>query len=140
MPPNPLASPSNDHPAMLHAKMWQHAHSLSPDDLPEKIKRLDYVLPVLGALANNPKVTAKDVIKAAASAAADGAIEPSQAVKFITGMPAESEKLRPWLKTLYEANLSAAVHMKAAAMKPATQPAQAPQQGVPPQSPGGVLG
>jgi len=81
------------------------------------------ILPTLGALAGDPKVTPKDVIKAAANVAADGTVEPGDAVQFISGMPPDPDKLRPWLKSLYAANLSAVVHMKAAMLQgPQGQP------------------
>lgn len=120
---------------MLHAQMWDHVSKIAPDDIAEKIARVDHILPILGALSSNPKTTAKDVIKAAAGVAANGTVAPSEAVQFITSMPAEQEKLQPWLRRLYEANLSAAVHLKAAAMQQ-TQQAAPPQQPVPMQAPG----
>jgi len=139
--PAPPIAPEPDHPALGHARMWQHVGKIDPGDLPAQIAKLDYILPILGSLATNPKVTAKDVIKAAAKEAADGKVPPSEAIKFITQMPADPDKLGPWLRTLYSANLSAVVHMKAAVLQQAQGQQQAPQQpgqamppqGVPPQ-------
>jgi hypothetical protein len=105
---------------------------MDPSDIPAQIAKLDYILPILGGLATNPKVTAKDVIKAAAKEAADGKVPPSEAIKFITGMPADPDKLSPWLRNLYSANLSAVVHMKAAMIQQAQTAQQAPQQPVQP--------
>lgn len=129
---NPLSSTrklaSNDqHPAHMHAKVWQHVNAMSPDDQASKVDELKYSLPILGALSSNPKTTRKDVIKAAADAAGAGKIDPSMAVSLISQMPDDATKLQGWLKGLYAQNLSAMVHLKAAAM-PAQQP-----QGVPPQ-------
>lgn len=130
--PNPLAPnqrPPPDHPAMLHAKMWQHVSGMKPDEHESQSAQMDQLLPILGALANNPKVKARDVIRAAADAAATGKRTPSQAVQFITAMPVEPEKLQGWLRGIYEANLSAQVHMKAAMMQQAQGQPQAPPQG-----------
>ncbi len=124
------AKPEPVDPMMIHAKAWQHVNGLPSQDIPAHADRIDYVLPILGALASNPKVTSKMVIKAAAQATADGKVPPSQAVSFISQMPAEPEKLQPWLRQLYAANLSAAVHMKAAMMAEAWRAQQPPQQAV----------
>lgn len=134
---NPLMSavaarPSapDDH-MMTHAKMWQHVGGMAPDAMQPKVNELDAILPVLGALAGNPNVKAKDVIKAAANAAAARHVSPEQAVKFITQIPPDPDKVGPWLKGLYAANLSAIVHMKAAMLQGAQGAPQAPQGGVP---------
>ena len=119
---------------MLHARAWQHAQSIHPDELPDKIALGDYAVPILGRLASDPKVSSKDVIKAAAQAAADGKIAPSRAVELIGQIPEDADKVRPWLRGLYAANLSAIVHMKAAALgqpQPAPQPPQSPPPGPP---------
>lgn len=128
--PNPLSSapqagPSAPDPLLVHARLWQHINSMPSHELPAQTDRVNYVLPILGALAGDPKVTSRDVIKAAAQAAADGKVPPSEAVQFISQMPTDQEKLRPWLKQMYTTNLTAAVHLKAAAMKqqqPSPQP------------------
>lgn len=129
---NPLASrkpaAQDQHPAHVHAQMWKHINAMAPDDQASKVQELQHTLPVIGALASNPKTTRKDVIKAAADAAGAGKINPSMAVSFISQMPNDPDKLQPWLKGIYAANLSAMVHLKAAAM-----PEQQPQPGVPPQ-------
>ena len=135
---NPLAarvspSPRPPDPMMRHAQAWQHVQGMPRDGIPAKIATMDHVLPILGALAGNPNVTAKDVIKAAAGAAADGKVEPSEAVRFISSMPAEPDKLQNWLKGVYATNLSAIVHMKAAMMQPAQGASQAVPAPVPPQ-------
>lgn len=128
---NPLAStrpsPVQAHPAQMHAQMWQHVNGMGPDDQAAKMQELQYGLPIIGALANNPKTSRKDVIKAAADAAGAGKIDPSMAVSIISQMPDDQTKLQGWLKGIYAANLSAMVHLKAAAMPTPQQP------GVPPQ-------
>jgi septal ring-binding cell division protein DamX len=138
--PNPLASRRRTapqtplmHPMKAHAAVWQHVNSLSPDDLAKTADRADYSLPLLGELAGNPKVNAKDVIKAASQAAADGKITPTEAVQFISGMPDDASKLQGWLRGLYAVTMTTAVHAKAAQMKAAQQqpvaaaaPVQAP--------------
>lgn len=127
---NPLTStrqrPPGQHPAQMHAQVWQHVNGLAPDDQASKVAELTYSLPILGALANNPKTTRKDVIKAAAEAAGAGKIDPSMAVSIISQMPNDPDKLQPWLKNIYATNLSAMVHLKAA-MMPTPQPGTQPQ-------------
>lgn len=131
-------APTADHPMMMHAQTWQHVNGMAQDDMTSKAIEVNAWLPTLGALAGNPKVTSKDIIKAAADAAGIGTMRPSQAVSFISMMPDDPDKLRPWLKNLYAANLSALVHIKAALM-PTPQPAAAPvapaqaAPGMPPQ-------
>lgn len=121
---------------MAHARIFKHVEAMAPDELSSKADLVSYVTPILGALAGNPKVTSKDVVKAAAQAAADGKIQPSEAVKFLTTMPSKPDDLRPWLKSLYAANMTALVHMKAAMMPAApvaaapVAPAQAPPAAV----------
>lgn len=142
---NPLASgrpPASraPHPMMQHAQMWKHMHGQDEDVLQQHVKTLDYGLPIMGALAANPKVTAKDVIKAVSSAVADSIMAPSQGVAMISSMPADADKLRPWLQERYALNLSAAVHAKAALMSRQQPQAQPPMpQGGPPMAPPGVM-
>lgn len=116
---------------MGHARVWAHVQQMQPEDISSKSDQLEDVLPILGELAGNPKVTSKMVIKASAQASADGKISPDEAVKFISQMPPDPDKLQPWLRTLYAANLAAQVHMKAAMIK-ASQPL--PQVPQPPRS------
>jgi len=133
MPSNPLAArsaaPPVDPALMRHAQMWQAMHGQEPDALHKTVQTLDYGLPILGALAGNPKVTAKDVIKATSAAVADQKLAPSAGVAFISQMPADPDKLRGWLRDKYAANLAAAVHAKAALMSKAGMP---PGQGLAP--------
>ena len=130
---NPLSArpKAQDHPAMAHAKMWQHVSSIPAHKLPGMASQMDGLLPVFGALAGNPNVKAKDVIRAAADASARGLASPSEAVKFISSMPSEPDKLQPWLRGVYEANLSAQVHMKAAMAQQAQGAPQAAPQPMP---------
>jgi len=124
-----MAAATKDHPASMHARVWQHVNAMPPHEIPDKAAQMDALLPVLGGLAGNPNVKAKDVIKAAADAAASKRVSPSEAVEFISQMPTEPDKLQPWLRTIYAANLSAQVHMKAAMAQQAqaaAQPAPAP--------------
>jgi hypothetical protein len=135
---NPLSSKPRapaEHPVMAHAKIWQHVNAMSPDDAAAKTTELTHVLPIMGALASNPKVTRKDVIKAAADAAGAGHIQPSQAVQFISQMPQDDDKLQAWLKNAYATNLTALVHLKAA-QQPMPQPTAPPSTDTSPQ---GVL-
>lgn len=124
--PNPLASTKRGvvqpHPELLHAQVWKGVNQMPSDDLASKAAIVNYATPLLGALAGNPKTTPKDVIKAAANAAADGKIKPSEAVEFISSMPADPTKLQAWLKQHYEEHLSAGVHMEAAMMRRSAQP------------------
>lgn len=127
-----VQSPSGMHPLKAHATIWQHVGNMPAEDMPDKVSSLAHCLPILAALAHNPGVTRKDVIKAAADAAGAGKLPPSQAVDIISGMPTDPDKLQPWLKGLYAYNLAAVVHMKAAMMAPvplvSTVPGGAPQQ------------
>lgn len=129
---NPLASSrakppaAEPHPMQRHAEQWQHVNSHPPEALQAHVEFADYALPILGQLAGDPKVKAKDVIKAVSSAAADGKIEPSKGVAFISQMPADDDKLRPWLKERYADMLGVTVHAKAALLQQAAQ--QAPAQ------------
>jgi len=126
MPSNPLATraqpPPVDPALMRHAQMWKAMHGQEPDALHKAVQTLDYGLPILGALAGNPKTTAKDVIKATSGAVADGKLAPSAGVAFITQMPADPDKLHGWLRDKYASNLAAAVHAKAALMAKAGMP------------------
>ena len=141
--PNPLAAQRKPqqpqmHPMKAHAMIWRHVGTMDSDTLTAKSAQTDKLLPILGALAGNPKVTGKDVIKAASQAAADGIATPTEAVQFISAMPEKPEDLQGWLRNIYAANLSAAVHMKAAQMK-AGQPvagAPVPPPAVPSAPPG----
>lgn len=129
---SPRASPRSD-PMHRHAQIWHGVNQMDHDDISSKIKEIDSTLPTIGALASNPKVKAKDVIKAAAGFAADGKIAPSHAVQIVTNIPPDPTKLQAWLKNIYAVNLSAVVHMKAAQMQAAQPPPQmAPQ--MPPQA------
>lgn len=124
---------------MQHAQLWKHMHAQEPDELQKTVQTLDYGLPIMGALAGNPNVKAKDVIKATSAAVADGHLAPSAAVAMISQMPAEPDKLRPWLKERFALNLAAAVHAKAALMAQTNAPREAPQGAAPqPMPPGGT--
>jgi hypothetical protein len=122
MAPNPLASTqkqpasSAPDPMLVHARLWRHAHSMDDDALAHKTDQVSYTLPIIGKLAGDPNVKPKDVIKAAASAAADGKATAQEAVQMISQMPSDPEKLQPWLKQLYAVQMTSLVHMKAAAM------------------------
>jgi hypothetical protein len=148
MSDNPLAptrrprpAEPEPHPMVKHAALYQHVNNQTPKTLQDHVAQMDYGLPILGALAATPDVTAKDVIKALANSVAEGKRTPSSAVAVIANMPSEPDKLRPWLKEQYATNLATTVHAKAALMAQAQQqpPTQAvapqaapmPQQGVP---------
>jgi hypothetical protein len=127
---NPLVASAKakpaEHPFMGHAKVWQHVQSMAPDEMQKNLDQSSFVTPILAKLSSDPKVTRKDVIKAAADASGSGKVEPSQAVQFITTMPDDPDKIQPWLKGLFATHLNATVHMKAAMM-----PDQQPQLGMP---------
>lgn len=124
----PMAQRAPDKSMERHAAIWHGVQQMAPDDLNKHIDTATYALPILGALANNPKTTSKDVIKAAAAAAGAGKIDPTDAVSLISDMPSDPDKLQAWLKVQYQDHLTAVIHMKAAAMQ-AQQPA--PPQGMP---------
>jgi hypothetical protein len=113
---SPARQMQKEHPAMGHAKAWQAVQQIPPDELAEKTRRLDKTLPMLGALASDPKVTFRKAVKAASQAAADHDIPAAEVVKFISALPTEEAKLGPFLRDLYAMNMSGLVHMKAAMM------------------------
>lgn len=129
---------------LRHAQVWKHINTLPSDTLEAHVKTLDYGLPIFGALAGNPKTTAKDVIKATSGAVADGHLTPSAAVGFISDMPADPEKLQSFLRDRYAGLLTEAIHAKAALLsraQPMPQGAPQPQPQVmqpPMQQPGAV--
>ncbi len=156
---NPLAStratapgPKADDPMLRHAQIWSHVHRLGSDAIAAHVDAMDHILPTLGALAADPNVNAKDVIKAATNAVAAGKMSPSRAVAEIADMPADPDKLRPWLHERYADALATTVHAKAALMArqqaaqgapggaPApAQPAMAPASPQPVQAPPGAV-
>jgi hypothetical protein len=100
-----------------HAELWQHIEGHPPDVLHQHVAFMDYALPIIGRLAGNPDVTAKDVIKALSGAVADGKMDASKAVGNLADMPADPDKLRPWLRAKYADALATTVHAKAALMR-----------------------
>lgn len=125
--PRPRPAEAKPHPLLRHAQLWDQVNQQSPKALQDHVAQMDYSLPVLGALAGNPDVTPKDVIKALANSVAEGKRSPSSAVAVIANMPSDPEKLRPWLKEKYAENLATTVHAKAVLMGghgQAPQPAQ----------------
>jgi hypothetical protein len=105
---------------------------MAPDEVSSKIAELDYAVPIMGALAGNPKVTRKDVIKAAADAQGANKIDAAQAIALISQIPDDPKKVQPWLRQMYAANLTALVHLKAAAgPQAAPQPQPTPELGTP---------
>jgi hypothetical protein len=136
MSDNPLASrrprpaEKKDDPMLRHAQLWRHVEGLTPDALQAHVGAMDYGLPILGRLAGDPDVTAKDVIKALSGAVAEGQMIPSRAVAELSTMPSDPDKLRPWLKAQYADALSTTVHAKAALMRQGMM--GAPGQAAPP--------
>ncbi len=126
---------ATQHPMLRHAQLWQHVNGHSPEALQQHIDAMDHVLPALGKLAGDPNVTAKDVIKAVTSAVAEGKMEPSKAVANIADMPADPDKLRPWLKDRYATALATTVHAKAALLSQAQPAQEAPAAQAPAMSP-----
>jgi hypothetical protein len=107
-----------------HADIWKHVNAQTAETLRSHIDTMDHVLPALGTLTGDPDVTAKDVIKAVANAAAEGKMSPSAAVAAISDMPADPDKLRPWLRDRYAQALTTTVHAKAALARQAQAAAQ----------------
>jgi hypothetical protein len=145
MSDNPLAptrrpgpAEPEPHPMVRHAALYQHVNNQTQKTLQDHVAQMDYSLPILGALAADPDVTAKDVIKALANSVADGKRSPSSAVAAIANMPSEPDKLRPWLKEQYATNLQTTVHAKAALMGGPSYPPHLaqPQPGAAPQGAG----
>lgn len=115
-PPQAAPNKAND-PLVQHANIWAAVNKLDPAALVQKERLTTGVTPILGALAGNPKVTSKDVVKAASQAAAERLVSPEMAVQFLMQMPQKPEELRPWLRNLYAMNMTASVHAKAALMR-----------------------
>jgi hypothetical protein len=143
MSDNPLASrrprpaEKKDDPMLRHAQVWQHIERQTPETLQKHVVFMDYALPIMGRLAGDPNVTAKDVIKALSGAVADGQMEPAKAVANLSDMPSEPDKLRPWLREKYADALATTVHAKAALMRQGAM--QAPgAQAAPAAAPGAV--
>lgn len=123
MPENPLATASKppgigprDDPMTKHAEAWARMKDAPTAALEQHATFLDYSLPIVGALANNPKVRARDVIRAVTDAVGKGIIEPSRGVQIVSQLPADDAKLRPWLLEKYKTGLSEAIHAKAVLM------------------------
>lgn len=133
---NPLASAratppaAEPHPLQRHAELWKHVNAHPPEALQAHVQFADYALPILGKLAGDPKVNAKEVIKAVSSAVADGKMDPSKAVAVISQMPADDDKLKPWLRERYADMLGITVHAKAALLQQAEQQAAPVQPGM----------
>ncbi len=136
MSDNPLASrrprPAEQKPDPMHrhAQIWQHIEQQTPDTLQRHVSFMDYALPIMGRLAGNPDVKAKDVIRALSGAVAEGHMEPSKAVANLADMPSDPDQLRPWLREKYAEALATTVHAKAALMRQGTL--QAPGAAAPP--------
>ncbi len=147
MSDNPLAqsrprpSQGKPDPMQQHAMIWAHMHQQPREALQQHVSLMDYALPILGQLSSDPNVSAKKVIKAVAGAVADQKLAPSQGVAMISQIPPDADKVQPWLRQMYETQLTATVHAKAALMKsmlpgggaqPQPMPGASPQ-GAPPQ-------
>lgn len=122
----PRPAEAEPDPMLRHAHLWRHIEGMHPDDLQKHVEMMDHGLPILGKLAGDPKVTAKDVIKMISNAVADGKMPASQGIAGIADMPADPDKLRPWLREKYADSLATTVHAKAALMRQAV-PDAAPQ-------------
>lgn len=101
-----------------HAAAWKHVAGMDSDTLQSAHAQTDAIVPLLAGLAGNPKVSRRDVIKATADAAGSHMIKAAEGIQFITSMPQDPEKLRPWLTDQYKTHMSALIHMKAALMQP----------------------
>ncbi len=110
----PMPTMPKEHPAMSHAQAWQSVQQIPPEELAERTARLDKTLPILGALASDPKVTFRKAVKVAAKAAADHSIPAAEIVQFISLMPTDDKKIGAFLKDVYSRSMSSLVHMKAA--------------------------
>lgn len=95
--------------------------NMSPQDMAQAAQKSTYAAQELGKLAKMPDLSPKDVVSATGQAVADGQLTTSAAVNFLSGMPQDETKLRPWVSQLYMQNLVAAVHLKAAMMKGGAQ-------------------
>ncbi len=87
---------------------------IRPEDLPKHIEDANYVLPILGGLARNPKVTRKDVVKAVSGAMADGKFTATEAIELLSQVPSAPEQLRAWLRMKYQHLITGAIHLNAA--------------------------
>jgi hypothetical protein len=122
----PSAAEAKPDPMHRHAQVWQHIEQQPADTLHQHVAFMDYALPIIGRLAGNPDVKAKDVIKALSGAVADGKMDASKAVANLGDMPADPDKLRPWLREKYADALATTVHAKAALMRQGAMPPPGP--------------
>lgn len=116
--PQPGGSSGVDSP-QFHAQAGQQiaGMGMDPKALAKEASLATYASNIFGALAKDPKAKAKDVVAAAAQAVADGKTDAEGAIKLLTQMPTDKDKLGPWLRNMYLSNLTAAVHVKAEMMR-----------------------
>lgn len=86
---------------------------IHPDDLPQHVAQANYMLPLLGALAKDPKVTRKDVVKAVSGIMGDGRMTAGEAIDLLSKVPSNPDQLRAWLREKYSHLITGAVHLNA---------------------------
>ena len=77
---NPLAANPSTSPQQ---QPGPQPPQINAEDIPDHIDTGNYVLPMLGKLLSDPKVSRKDVIKSVGTAMGDDRITASDAVKFL---------------------------------------------------------
>ncbi len=122
---NPLSSapaaPLGSAPGVMNEQPTQQQPAaqmpqIHPDDIPQHVDQANYMLPILGALVKNPKVTRKDVVKAVSGIMGDGRLTATAAIDLLSKVPSNPDQLRVWLKEKYGHMIAGAVHLNAANM------------------------
>lgn len=132
-PQNSLAAgagatpPPKGPPSVAQAVAAVAGQNLGPADLAQHINTVNYTAPELGRLLQKPTVTRKDVVKATADAVGARKVSADDAIKFISSMPEDPDKLRPWLQQLYHSNLVASVALHSVGHQMLTGGQGAPQ-------------
>lgn len=148
---NPLTAgpqingPAGAAPSHSAAAAQIAAMNLTPQEMSRSAEASTYAANQFGKLARNPDLKPKDVVKLAADLVAHDMAKPDVAIKLIASMPSDDRHLGAWVKSLYGASLSSAVHLKAALLaqgfplpdaKKTKKPAAAVQMAAPTMAPG----
>lgn len=122
---NPLsaapAAPMGSAPGVMNEQPTQQQSGaqmpqINPEDIHQHIEQANYMLPLLGMLAKDPKVTRKDVVKAVSGIMGEGRMTATEAIDLLSKVPSNPDQLRTWLKEKYGHLIAGAVHLNAAAM------------------------
>ncbi len=137
--PSPMGgAPSQITPAQAVANVHGPFRSgvagldMTADELKREAELAAYNSEAFSTLAKKPDIKPKDVIKVATNAMAEKLTTAEKAVKFITEMPTEQDKLHNWVRGFAAISTAAAVHLQARLMKEGMIPMSNPAQDVQP--------